>query len=355
MKQLKQVPLFILLALCAVLASCHKDKDTAPVDSTPVSTGLYVLNQGSTSGNSTLSYYDYGSKTVVADKFNAANGTNLGTIGNDVAIYGSKTYIVMNVSSNVTVINTKTGKLVKLIPFSKNGTPTQPRWVAFYKGNALVTAWDGTVSVIDTATLSVTKTIAVGANPEQLVVSNGKLYVTNSGGLQATYSNTVSVIDFSTLAVIKTLTVGLNPVAIGADAYNNVYVSAMGDYFSVPSTVTIINSGTDVAAAPVSTNLAYGAQFVVNGDVAYYLGGDNKIKVYNVKTQTVTSASFVTDGTTFASPYAMTVDPASGELFVADAGNYVSNGTVFAFDKNGKKEYSFTVGIIPGKIAIIKN
>jgi hypothetical protein len=28
---------------------------------------------------------------------------------------------------------------------------------------------------------------------------------------------------------------------------------------------------------------------------------------------------------------------------------------VYAFDKNGKKEYSFTAGLIPGKILLIKN
>jgi YVTN family beta-propeller protein len=357
MKQLKLNYFFISAGLCLTLASCHKDNNS-PVNTTPVSTGLFVLNQGGFQGNnSTLSVYDYATKAVVADKFSAVNGRGLGDTGNDIETYGSKTYIVVNVSSNLEVINTKTAKSIVKIPFFTNTTARQPRNIVFYKGNAFVSVYDGKVDVIDTNSLAVTKSIAVGANPEQMAISNGKLYVANSGGLQLTFSNTVSVIDLGTLTVIKTVTVGTNPLAVAADAYGEVYVTAQGDYLpqGVQPSITVINTATDVAAAPVTTSLSYGSPFVISGDFAYYVAGDNKIKVYNVKTKTLTSASFITDNTAVQIPYAITVDDASGEVFVGDAVNYSSNGNVYAFDKNGKLEYSFKVGINPGKITIIKN
>lgn len=355
MKQLKLNYFFISVGLCLTLASCHKDK-SAPANTTPVSSGLFVLNQGGFQGNnSTLSVYDYATKTVVADKFSAVNGRGLGDTGNDIETYGSKTYIVVNVSSNLEVINTKTAKSIAKIPFFTNTTARQPRNIVFYKGNAFVSVYDGKVDVIDTNTLAITKSITVGANPEQMAISNGKLYVANSGGLQLTFSNTVSVIDLGTLTVIKTLTVGTNPLAVAADAYGEVYVTAQGDYGSVQPSITVINTTTDVAAAPVNTSLSYGSPFVISGDLAYYIAGDNSIKVYNVKTKTLSSASFITDNTAVQTPYAIAVDDTSGEVFIGDAVNYASNGNVYAFDKNGKLEYSFKAGINPGKITIIKN
>lgn len=363
MKQMKNYYLLILLSVCAVLASCHKDDNNNTSVPPFITNGLFVLNQGGfpAGNNSTLTTYDFSTNAATPDIFSTLNSTVLGSVGNDVETYGSKTYIVMNESNNVTVINSRTAKLIGRISFLNNTVPRLPRSIAFYGGKAFVTSYDSKVSVIDTATLTITKTIDVGANPEQIVVSNGKLYVANSGGLQTTKGNTVSVIDPTSLTVTKTITVDYNPVNLAADAYNEVYVLAQPVYdanFSQtkPSSITVINTTTDVAGPIVPTDLGFGSDLIsISGDFAYYFGGDNKVKVYNVKTKTSVSTSFVTDGTTFASPYALTVNAATGEVYVSDALDYASNGTVYAFDKNGKKEYSFKAGIIPGKILLIKN
>jgi DNA-binding beta-propeller fold protein YncE len=94
---------------------------------------------------------------------------------------------------------------------------------------------------------------------------------------------------------------------------------------------------------------------IISGDNLYFVTSANKIVVYNVKSQSVTNQSFVTDGTAITTPYALAMDSSTGELFVADAKDYTSNGAVYVFDKTGKKEYSITVGINPGKIALKKN
>ena len=49
----------------------------------------------------------------------------------------------------------------------------------------------------------------------------------------------------------------------------------------------------------------------------------------------------------------LTVDSITGEVFIADAKDYSSNGTLYAFDKTGKKEYSIVTGINPGKITLV--
>ena len=90
-----------------------------------------------------------------------------------------------------------------------------------------------------------------------------------------------------------------------------------------------------------------------NGDFVYYVTADNKIAVYNAKTQAAAQANFITDGTVITTPYAISVDEISGEVFISDAKDYSSNGTLYAFDKTGKKEYSITTGINPGRITFV--
>lgn len=355
MKQFKLQSFFVAFAGTALLASCHKDK-VAPTTDTPTAqrAGIYVLNQGGVGhNNSTLTYYDYSSKTLIADQFSAANSAQLGDTGNDLGIYGAKMYIVVNNSNAIYVTQAKTAKQIKKI------TLNQPRSIVFNKNYAFVTSYNGTVSVIDTSSLTITKTITVGDDPEQMAISNGKLYVANSGGLLYPNppTNTLSVIDLNTLTEIKKITVQVNPIAMAADGYNNVYVLSLGDFNAIPAGLTIVDASTDAVKSKPSVNLGYNVPIYAQGDYIYYpTTTDNttyQIAVYNTKTQTVSAANFITDGTSITTPYTISGDPLTGEIFIGDAKDYSSNGAVVAFDKTGKKEYSITAGINPGKIVLV--
>jgi YVTN family beta-propeller protein len=349
MKQIKLKYLFISLAFSTLLASCSKEK-IKPTPDTPDAerAGLYVLNQGNfNANNSTLTYYDYSAKKLTSDIFAAANTEKLGDTGNDLGIYGSKMFIVINNSDLLDIADAKTAKLIKKINI------TQPRSVVFYKSNAFVTSYSGTVSVIDTTSLTITKTITVGRSPEQMVVSNGKLYVANSGGLDyPNFDKTVSVIDLNTLTEAKKITVTANPITITADTYGNVYVLSAGNYDDVSAGITIIDNATDAVKSQSDLSLGYNIPIAAYGDYVYYPTADNKIAMYNAKTQKLERANFITGNVTFTAPYAITVDNTTGEVFISDAKDYSSNGTVTAFDKNGTKEYDIETGISPGRITL---
>jgi YVTN family beta-propeller protein len=174
--------------------------------------------------------------------------------------------------------------------------------------------------------------------------------VANSGGLSyPDVDKTVSVIDLTTATVIKTVTVGLNPYAVNVDSYGDVFVNAY-NIFPAKPTLTIIDSKTD---AVKSTTDFSGGPFSISGDNAYYIAADGTIKIYNVKTLTTSTANFITDGTTFTNAYAVAVDPLTNEVFVTDAKDFKSNGLIYAFGKNGRKEYSLVTGINPGSIVFV--
>lgn len=346
MKQFKLNYLLITLSFVSILASCKKGKEPDPVIPTQ---GIYVINQGGFgANNSGLTYYDYITKTTTSDIFQAVNGTKIGDTGNDVGIYGSKMYLVINGSDRVTVANAKTAKATAQI------TIPSPRFVVFYGKNAFVTSFNGTVSVIDTTTLAITKTITVGRNPEQMAISNAKLYVANSGGLTfGNFDKTVSVIDLATLTETKKITVIENPVSMAADVYNNIYVLSMGDYVGVAGGLTIISATTDVVKSTPAINLGYSVPILAQGDYVYFPTADNKIAMFNAKTQTMERANFITDGTVITVPFALAYDDLTRHIFVADAKDYKSNGSMHAFDATGKKVYTVTTGVSPGKIAFI--
>jgi YVTN family beta-propeller protein len=353
MKTMKLQHLFIACTVAVTLASCHKDKKIVPDDKPAAErAGLYVLDQGNLgSPNSALTYYDYTSKTLTPDIFLSANAKGLGNTANDLKVYGAKMYIVVDKSGTVEVVNLKTAKSIKQVLFQNaDKSSREPRSIAFYKGNAYVTLYDNNVAVLDTATLTVSKYIPVGRNPEQLAVSNGKLYVVNGGGLSyPDVDKTVSVIDLTTLTVTKTLQVGLNPYAVSVDSYGDVFVHSYNLYPANPE-LTIIDSKTDVVTS--KTDFA-GGPFTINGDVAYYIASDGTIKTYDVKNLKANASNFITDGTTFTNAYAVVADTLTGEVFVTDAKDFNSNGLIYAFDKNGKKEYNLVTGINPGSVVFV--
>lgn len=358
--------LFIIISTLtlSLFYACEKEPVEPPkpfvtIDTTYSNVGIYVLNEGLFNmNNSTLTYYGFSNNTPVTDFFDIQNGRKLGDTGNDIAIYGNKMYIIVNVSCQLEVVDPFTGMSIKQIPFFNGIKPRQPRYIAFHKAKAFVCSFDGTVAVIDTATLVIEKLINVGRNPDGIAVANNKVYVSNSGGLDyPNYDNTVSVIDANSLTEIKKIPVRINPYIIVPDKYGDLYVVSRGNYGNIKMCLQIIDSQTDELKYTFPDlevlNLA------INGDTAYVYyydfmtGSGSKIMTINVKDETIISQNFITDATVVETAYGIAVDKLSGDVFVTDAHGFVNTGNVICFSNSGKKKYSFTAGLNPGHIAFL--
>ena len=102
---------------------------------------------------------------------------------------------------------------------------------------------DGTVSVIDASTRTVTATIPVGKSPQEVAVDPGThtVYVTDYG------DNSVSVIDASTRTVTATIPVGTSPHGVAVDpGTHTVYVANAKD-----GTVSVIDASTRTVTATI--------------------------------------------------------------------------------------------------------
>ena len=348
----------LLFVAISVLTSCKKDKDEKP-DSPPVTTAVYVLNQGAfNANNSTVTMYDLITGTATTDVYYNNNEQSLGDVGSDLLIYGGKTYIVTNISSQLEILNSATFKHIKRIPFIKNNLPQQPSALAAYNGKVFVAAYDGTVTVIDTTTLEAVKEIAVGLNPDALLAAHGKIWVSNSGGLNfPDYDNTVSVIDPLTLTEVTKVTVGTNPFTLQADNYGDVYVITRGNYGAEKSRLNIIDASTLTLKSTFTDFEAY--NFSISADTAYvyfhdFMGGTGtKIMTLNVKTEEIISSDFITDETTIQVPFSIAADPISKDIFIGDAIDFQSPGKMYRFGTDGKLKSSFTTGVMPYVIRFV--
>ena len=354
---MKTKTLLAAASLTFLLASC--DKDDSPAPETPkVTTGLYVMNEGGFGNdNAMLSYYSFATKTAVTDYYNNVNGSVLGDTGNDLLLYGGKIYIVMNVTSVVHVANAFTAKSLKKIDFTATGgAKRQPRYAVPYKGKVLVSSYDGTVAVIDTATLNVDKWITVGTNPEGMAISGDRLYVANSGGLSPVFDSTLSVINLQTMTETQKIKVGINPGSVAADDNGNIYVACSGNYWDIDPTLVKVSTATNSVTKSADTTVGklrfYDGSLYVTG--GYF--GVGTVRKLNTTDFAQASGNFVTDGTAIVTPYGINVDPETGDVYVTDAKDFSSSGEVFCFDKTGKKKFSFPVspGVSPNTVVVIK-
>lgn len=348
-----------LLSLLA-LASCKKDDPVAPKTGEIASTrGIYMLSEGSWGkNNSALSYYDIATNTVEADIYEKINKTKLGETANDLKAYGSKMYVVVSGTAGggnsfVDIMSISTGKSLKRISFNDGTNSFIPRYVAFHQNKAYVSRYDGVITRIDTATMAIDGDLqlmngAVKAGAlEGVAVANGKLYVTNSSNDYAnpnSLKTKVTVIDLATFKKTKDIEVGLNPGRIA--------VAGNGDLYAVTSnvwgndnkpTLVRINSTTDA----VSQTEEYGLSVINIVNDQAWTAGTTGIRAINLATGKLGNA-LITDATSIAMPYGLTVNPFDKTVVVADAESYsATTGKAYVFSADGKKKYSFTTNQLP--------
>ena len=206
---------------------------------------------------------------------------------------------------------------------------------------------DGTVSVIVTATNTVTATVSVGITPFGIVVNSKgtKLYVTNWG------SNTVSVINASN-NITATVPVGSEPKGIALNPEETkVYVANTNS-----TTVSVIDTATNTVTATVPVGKSPLGVAVNSAGTKVYVTnyGSNTVSVIDTATNTVTAT--VPVGSV---PTGVTVNPFGSKVYVANSGsNTVSvinttTNTVTTTVKVGRSP--FGVAIVAGSTLYVTN
>lgn len=370
--------LFYFSVLMAVLSGCrreipflHSEEEELTSGGTghEAVKGFLLLNEGNMGSNkASLDFFSYETGKYMRNIYPSRNPDivkELGDVGNDLAIYGGKLYAVINCSHYVEVMDVKTAKHVGSIDI------LNCRYIAFNEGKAYVSSYAGPVQIdpnarpgkvveVDTTSLKVTREVVVGYQPEEMVITGGKLYVANSGGYRfPNYDTTVSVVDLETFEVINTIDVAINLHRMTKDRFGRIYVSSRGNYYDVGADVYVIDSNTDRLVG----NLGIPAsEMCISGDSIYmtsvewnYTTNRNTVSytLYDVAREKIVSHNFIADGTDkqIQIPYGIAVNPDTKEVFISDAKDYVTPGTLYCFSPEGNLKWEVTTGDIPAHFA----
>jgi YVTN family beta-propeller protein len=358
---IKKSAFITALLISLVFTSCTKTKDTP--DYGKYGQGILISNEGTFgSGNGSISYYDQNIDSVTNEIFQTENGRNLGDVVQSVSRIGDYTFIQVNNSNKIEVVDSKSFAEMGVIQ-----NLTQVRYCLGDENVAYASAWgqwgaDGKVYLIDVPSLSVSDSVATGLGPEAMLLFNNKLYVANSGGYS--YDSTLSVINPLTKSEESRIFVGANPKAMVIDKNNQIWVLCSGSTLydanwnpvgDRPAQLVQINPATD---AVVKTIDLFGdkhpAKLAINpaGDQLYIGAGFGFEGIYKFG---INESSFSANKLINKSFYGFDVNPENGVLFGFESLNFTDRGRLYRYDENGSELGNYLLGIAPNGSSLKRN
>lgn len=340
-KQMRKI--LNIVMICLLLYSCRGEEVIYPAlyEQVPVTNsdyvGMFLLNEGNMGSNKAqIDYLDFATGTYTRNFYGAQNPKalkELGDVGNDIQIYGQKIYAIINCSHKVEVMNLD-GKRIGQIEIANC------RYLAFHEDYAYVSSYLGWVHKVDTTSLMSVDSIKLGLEPDGMAISGDKLYVCNSGGYHTdTYDNTLSVVNLKTFTEEKRIEVGTNPTKVSVDKTGQIWV-LMAEGLVCLQEEKIIDK----------IEGEYN-DICVSDDYVYALDRKGAICMIGIDEHKVAYSNEIEIET----PYSIKVDETSGNIFVTDAKNYVSSGTLICYTADGRMLWKTLTGDIPGHMCFTKH
>lgn len=343
-----------LMAGSVLFVSCNNDDDSSDVPQGAYDNGVIVLNQGNFgAGNASASFISQAWE--LENNIYATNNANgiLGDTGQDIGFNNDYAYIVLNASNKIEVVNRYTFEHVASIETGLSN----PRYIAFEGGKGYVTNWgdggsasDDFVAVINLATNAVTVTIPVAEGPERIIDEDGKLYVAHKGGYG--YGNTITVINSSSNTVTATINVGDVPGTL-EEENGKLYVLNEGlpSWAGTETTgsLSVINLSNNTVERTVTfSGIQHPSNLAIEDNKIFYTVDSGVYTMALNATALPTEPLFETTDQGVYGVYAFAVE--DNHIYVADAGDYISNGKVYVYSTAGVLQQNYTVGVIPAGI-----
>ncbi len=314
---------------------------------------IYVLNEGSyANNNASISVIDPQTGVVTADLFSQVNGEKLGDVAQHILPYGEDLFVVVNLSQKLLRLDGATLEVEGAI----EGL-TSPRYVAIHsqtKGYISDIA-DSSLTIFNPTTMEVTGSVDLSsAGPvEQMVVVGDRLYAACWS-----FGHEILVISTSEDRIVDRIDVGVQPCSIVADAKGNIWCLTDGGYegnvagheaprLSKISTLT----NKVVASYEFVLNDYFSARLVMNGtrDTLYYIVNGRLWKM-GIDDIRLPIRPVIDNGVTY---YSIGIEPLSGDIFLGDAKDWLSNGSVSRFTSGGRLVEEFAVGVCPSSFIFV--
>lgn len=341
--------------LIGLLSACTpRDKPSEE----PVVVGeraVFVCNEGNFMyGNASLSLYDPELKKVANQVFYNTNDFPLGDVLQSMIIIGSRGYLCINNSGKVIVIDINTNKYIATI----KGL-TSPRYIAQINDNKIYISdlYSRSITIADPTTYKVTGYVDVGRSTEEMVQHGRYLYACSWS-----YNNRVYKIDTQTDTVVDSIELTKQPNSMVLDKKGKIWVLSDGGYVGSPyqtqiAALTRIDAESftieerfdfpDIKCSPsrLSINATQDTLYYINGGVGNNLPSSGLYRI-SIDANALPHDPFIAQGKRLF--YGLGIDPATSEIYLSDAIDYVQQGLVMRYSAGGTLLDQFKVDITPG-------
>jgi YVTN family beta-propeller protein len=340
MKTFERFVLTVLVAYSFTLLSCD-DNDNQPAGE--FENGIFVINEGNfQDADGTVSFINPDDGSVRQDLFGSVNnGLALGDVVQSMTIDGDLSYIVVNNSNKIEVVNANTFAS----EYTLQGL-SLPRYFVTLNGKGYVTEWvsfsdPGRVTIIDLESHTAGESITTDYGAEAILAHEGLLYVSNN------FSSTVSVINPQENEVIKTIEVGNAPGTLLLDSDDMIWVVCGGGYdleFNPLNDGKLVridpSKSEDESANSIVTTIELGLNLTAKGalnktkDKIFFYHGNSVYAVGTSETEAPTEA-LLTEANA-VSFYGIGIDPENDLIYLGDSKNFAGNGTVYRYTTSGQ-------------------
>lgn len=320
-------------------AGCRKEDPPEP-EPPVLDGGVYILNEGNYQwGNGRVDHLRFSDNAYTEDLFKQVNQRSLGDVVQSMQIYNGRGYIVVNNSGKVEVVD--------MAGFTSVGTITgltSPRYFLPINGNKAYVSdlYSNCIYIVDPATLQITGNIPLQGSSEEMALADEKVFVTN------TRTSFLYVIDAAANVVTDSIAIGYAANSIVTDKNGRLWMVCAGSTTpSSPAGIWCVDPQTRqvVQHFDLGNTLEIWDKLRINAgrDKLYY--PNSGIWRLDITATALPSAPLIPqDGRLF---HGLGIDPASGNIYVSDAIDYVQHGKVYRYSPEGTLIDSFSTGIIP--------
>lgn len=329
------VPILLVLGACASDAPIVPEQVPLPIAG---SRAIYIANEGNFQwGNASISVYYPDAGLTQADWFTHHNQRPIGDVLQSLSIIDGKLWAVLNNSGKIEVVDPHSGKSFRTIENFNS-----PRYLLPVGNDVLVSdLYDKSISVVNAQTFTITKRIAMPSWTEEMELVNNRIFVCMPHHRYLYVLKTDLVIEDS-------IYIGIGTHASVVDDEGMLWIAAAGDIeraeaaalFKInPNTLSVVNT----VPLPNSTGLSARLGANANADTLWLLHQD----VYRLVPKELNAQpSLMLEGKG-KNYYGIGIDPYNGDIYVADAGDFVSKGKVLIYDADVNFKHELSVGFIP--------
>jgi DNA-binding beta-propeller fold protein YncE len=302
------------------------------------SEGILISNEGNFQwGNASVSFYDTENDILIESVFQEVNNRPLGDVLQSITIEGDYAYLVLNNSARIEVVYKNSFELVGSITGF-----ISPRYIHIVNNEKAYVSdlYSNKIAVVDLVSLEITNYIDCTGWTEEMHQLNNEVYVLNKT------ENSLYKIDVATDAITSVLVLDFEVNSFKICSQSRIWLAGSKNDMGI---VECMN--------PQSGEIEYSYNFVgenpselyvsESGSDVYFLS--NGVWHINEFTDEIISVPIIPANERLF--YGLSVH--QDKIYIADAINYVQQGTVWVYDLQATLLQEFKVGIIPSEFYFI--